>query len=597
MRRVNHCNILIGLAYFLVTLPISAQEPIVKLGGQVPALKFKDIRYLERSLDDLPKKRAYVLVFTTTDCPIAQKYMPVIREMETEYRANLVQFVVLNVGIDDTVRDMAGFALRYAIEFPAVKDTGAFCAQTLGVTRTPEVVVLDAERVLRYRGRIDDQYRVSGSASGPRRQDLRAALEDVLADRTVQVATTPVDGCRITVPKAPEAPSTVTFAEHVAPLIRQHCVPCHRPGTAAPFVLTSYDTVAAHAEMIAEVVEDGRMPPWYGSAECTEFVNRRGLSFGERTTIVDWVRAGRARGNDSTLPPLESPPPEKWSIGTPDLTLTELQTHEIPATGVLPYQYAVLPYAFPRETWLQHVQIMPDNPRVVHHCNLAYLVPGEQFRAANFITGVVPGGEPMSLENGTALRIPKGATLVLQIHLVTTGKPEKCRISVGLGYAGGTVQKQLRHVRLDNGKFAIPPGAGAHAVSDQHVLDRDVFGVGLFCHMHVRGKDMTFLAHKPDGTTESLLSIPNYNFEWQHAYRWAPSTKRLPSGTRVECVAHYDNSAFNPYNPDPTATVKEGPQTFHEMMNGFFFFTDAHEQLNLTVDGKTGAATTVEPTP
>lgn len=127
------------------------------------------------------------------------------------------------------------------------------------------------------------------------------------------------------------------------------------------------------------------------------------------------------------------------------------------------------------------------------------------------------------------------------------------------------------------------------------VLDRNAVGVGLFAHMHLRGKDMTFTAHAPDGKADTLLVVPNYNFSWQIPYRWQSGAVRLVKGTRLECVAHYDNSAFNPYNPDPTATVRNGPQTHHEMMVGFFFYTDADERLGLAVDPKTGRAVTPGP--
>src|SRR5262249_48054127 len=234
------------------------------------------------------------------------------------------------------------------------------------------------------------------------------------------------------------------------------------------------------------------------------------------------------------------------------------------------------------------VQILPDNPRVVHHCNMAYVTAKEGFSESNFITGTVPGGSPMLLENGVAFRIPKGATLGLQIHYVATGKPEKCRISVGFKYAKETVHKQLRHTLLVDKKFAIPPGAPAHPVSASKVLDRDAAVIGLFVHMHLRGRDMTFKTHSADGKTETLLLVPNYSFDWQMPYVFEPGKVRLTKGTRLEAIAHYDNSAFNPYNPDPGATVRDGPQTYHEMLNGFVFYTDAEEELNLNVDPKTG---------
>jgi hypothetical protein len=346
--------------------------------------------------------------------------------------------------------------------------------------------------------------------------------------------------------------------------------------------------------MIAEVVSEGRMPPWYASADFGHFYNRRCLSAEEKQTIAHWVRSGMELGDASKLP---IPPPapkseDRWLIGKPDLVLKAPQ-HDIPAKGLVDYKYVFLPYLFLSDTWMQGIQILPDNPRVVHHCNMAYIETTDKTKKANFITGTVPGGAPMTLEDNVGFRIPRAAGLVLQIHYVTTGKEEKCQISVGFKYANGLVQKQLRHIVLDHkNRFEIPPGAPAHAMSDSRVLDRDAAALGLFVHMHVRGRDMTFRAVRPDGTSETLLMVPNYNFDWQMPYRWRPGEMVFPKGTRLEAVAHFDNSAFNPYNPDPKATVRYGQQTQDEMFNGYVFFTDAQEQLNLNVDGKTGQART-----
>jgi len=203
----------------------------------------------------------------------------------------------------------------------------------------------------------------------------------------------------------------------------------------------------------------------------------------------------------------------------------------------------------------------------------------------------------MTVDGGVAYKIPKGSMLILQIHYVTTGKAEKVTLRVGLKYAQGKIDKQLRHMLFVDKKFAIPPGAPAHPVKVVRTLDCDAIGIGLFSHMHVRGKAMSFSAITPEGKTESLLTIPNYNFEWQIPYRWESGRKLIPKGTKLECVALYDNSAFNPYNPDPTKTVKDGPQTYHEMMNGFFFYIDANEKLGLDIDGKTGRVLTQRGTP
>jgi hypothetical protein len=294
-------------------------------------------------------------------------------------------------------------------------------------------------------------------------------------------------------------------------------------------------------------------------------------------------------GDPAAAPAPRPAPPGPWKIGEPDLVLRMAVPQAIPARGEIDYQYAVLPHLFLGETWVQAVEILPDNPRVVHHCNLAFARPGAPIREEeNFVTGRVPGGDPLILDEGTALRIPAGSVLGLQVHYVTSGKPERSRIAVGLRFPRGPVRRRLRVAILAAHGFAIPPGAPAHPVSARQVLGADAVGVGMFAHMHLRGRDVRFTARHPDGHVETLLLIPNYNFDWQQSYRWAPGSKVLPRGTTLEVVAHFDNSAFNPYNPDPGATVLEGRQTCQEMMYGFVFYTRAGEDLGLRIDPRSG---------
>jgi hypothetical protein len=200
----------------------------------------------------------------------------------------------------------------------------------------------------------------------------------------------------------------------------------------------------------------------------------------------------------------------------------------------------------------------------------------------------VPGGIAVDLDSGVAMMIPKGSGLVFQIHYVTTGKEETDQISVGLRFAKEPIHKRVRYKIIADYRFQIPPGAPAHRVAAQKALEDDATGIGLFSHMHLRGKDSTFFAHYPDGKTETLLALPNYSFDWQLSYVWNRGAQHFPKGTKIECVSHFDNSAFNPFNPDPAATVKNGPQTFNEMMQGFFFYTVDAEDLNLQIDPKTG---------
>lgn len=577
----------------LALLTLAAAVPTARantgLGAEVPALELVDVRYrVPRGLDDLLRdQRACVLAFTTLDCPLAGRYLPRLVALEAELRGRGVRFALVNVGPRDGVTAVAARALEAGVDFPALKDPRGDAARALGVERSPEVVVIDAARRLRYRGRIDDRHRVTGERPTASREDLREALEDVLADRPVRVAETTVDGCRL----APPAPAPVpppTFDE-VSPILEQACQGCHRPGGQAPFELVTYDDARALSDTIAEVVRDERMPPWSASPTAgAPFANHPALTPDERATLVAWAEAGAPAGQ---APPRERTFPDDtgWAIDEPDLVLVTNEAR-LPAEGFVPYRYELLPHVFEHETWLSQVQLRPSNPRVMHHCNLAYVLPEDGFKEAHFLTGQVPGGEPARLDAGLGLRLPAGAMLVLQIHYVTTGKEERDRISVALRYPREVVRKEVRHLRLSNHRFELAPGAPGHEVRDDATLDADVTALALFMHMHLRGRDATFLAHRPDGATEQLLQLPAYSFDWQLTYHVAPGQVRLPRGTRIECIGHYDNSAWNPFNPDPTATVREGPQTHEEMFFGFFFYTRDDERLDVRVDPRTGRA-------
>jgi hypothetical protein len=442
--------VVVTIALGFSTLARAEEHARVPVGAKVGALTFKDIRYITRSLDEFGARKAFVIVATSNSCPIAKRYGPVLAAMEREYRGREVQFVALNVGANDSIVEMAAEAVEASVEFPVVKDVDAQCARALGLSRTPEAVVLDASRVIRYRGRIDDQFRLGGDRPSAKSSPLRDAIEDVLAAREVTVRETTVDGCLITFPEPPKAKTDTppTFTEHVSRIMQAHCQDCHHGGAEAPFPLVTYRDVASEAAMIAEVVEDRRMPPWYASERHGTFINRRGLSDQERETVLQWVRSGKPKGDPAKRPPPRTFSTAKWTIGEPDTITTTPIAFSIPETGYVDYRYAILPHIFAQDTWVQSVEIHPDNPRVVHHANLGFIKAGERPREENFITGRVPGGDPMVLDDGLAVLIPKGSLLALQIHFTTTGKPEHAKLSVGLKYPRGLVHKRLYHQQV-----------------------------------------------------------------------------------------------------------------------------------------------------
>lgn len=311
------------------------------------------------------------------------------------------------------------------------------------------------------------------------------------------------------------------------------------------------------------------------------------MSADERALLEDWVRSDRPEGDASKAPKPREFSTAKWKIGEPDMVLkTPLQ--KIPASGYIDYRYVFLPHVFKQDTWVQGVQILPENSKAMHHCNMLFAKAGEKPSSRNFITGQVPGGDPMILDNNVGFLIPANSVLILQIHYVTLGQPTTDQISVGLRYAREVIHKNLKHMQVTNQTFKVPPQAAHFPVAAVRELKNDSTGYGLFSHMHLRGKDMTYKALYPDGRSETLLVVPNYSFDWQQAYRWPENKVKFPKGTKLEVSAHFDNSKFNPFNPDPNKEVEEGQQTFQEMMYGFVFYTEDNENLNLTIDPKTG---------
>ncbi len=580
------------MSRIFVLLAVLGGAPI---GDPVSDLSFVDARYAARSLSELYPARAVVLFFTTAGCPVAERTLPVLAEIEKRFRDAGLRVAAVNVGRDDTIVEMAAQGHEAGAEFPFLRDFDGAAARALSVTLSGQAVLLDGERRLVYRGRVASRFRLGGVSPGASREDLALAIEDVLAGRPVAVPETAAEGCPIERESDRPPDKSVTYARDVAPILARLCVGCHAAGGDGPFPLDTYDLAVKRARAIASAVREGRMPPWFASPRHRgDFVNERVLDEAERRTIRDWVAIGTPLGDAGLAPPprAEEPAPGGFAIGEPDLVLTLAEEETIPAAGDLDYRYRLFPHVFPDDTWISKIEIKPENRRVVHHANLGWVSLKERFDVnENFVTGYVPGGRPTVLEPGTAFRIPKGATLGLEIHYVPTGREETDRISVGLVFPREEIARRIRHLAITTTRFEIPPGAPAHRVTAAETLSADAVGVGLFAHMHWRGKDFVIRAHPPGGgPPETLLAIPNYSFDWQMPYVWPKGARRFPKGTRLECDARFDNSPFNPFNPDPARAVHFGLQTRDEMMYGFFFYTKEGESLSLRVDPATGRA-------
>ena len=553
-----------------------------------------------------------VVVFLGAECPLGRLYVPRLNELARTYGDRGVKVIAVDSNASDSAAQIARFAAETELRFPMLRDERHRVADACGATRSPEAFVLDAKRIVRYHGRIDDQLQPGANRGQPIRSELRDALDDLLAGRAVRVPETEAKGCFIDRGEATQAAAAITFGQ-IAPILQAHCVECHRAGSIAPFPLTTYEETAPWAATITEVVQQNRMPPWSADPRYGHFLNERRLSDAERTQLLAWCAAGAAEGPSRRFDKLTAGRPSLIrgegemvegapigplvgasaatspdSIGRPDCVVSLPEPQRIPAEGLVDYRYVLVDPHFAEDRWISAVEVYPDNRKALHHCTVFLSPPNatgspegvavEQGALGSFcLATYTPGTSPAAFPAGMAKLIPAGWRLVFVLHYVTSGAAATDRTSVGLKFAEpSSVRQEVATKLLVDLDLTLAPFETDHVIERSWHVENDVLLLSMFPHMHLRGRSFRYDAIYPDGTVETLLSVPNYDFNWQHRYVLA-SPKRLPAGTTLRCTAHYDNSAANPNNPAPQQTVHAGKLTTDEMFNAYFDFALADE--------------------
>ena len=396
-----------------------------------------------------------------------------------------------------------------------------------------------------------------------------------------------------------------TFNRDVLPILQRNCQVCHRPGEIGPMPLLTYGETRPWAKAIKAAVLKRTMPPWFADPHYGHFLNDRMLKEQEIATIVSWVDAGAPEASSPVEMSKDAPAPIHWTNGwniQPDQIFQMPDPYSIPVTGTLEYVYIVIPTRFVKDTWVTAAEVRPSARGSVHHAIAVVRPPGSDWLKAakpfvpyippvdsgeglaqpgindpqsepvnisyEYLAGYSPGMQAERFDaDDSAKLIPAGSDIVLQMHYTTNGKTRvEDQTRIGLTLAKEPPRKRLMSAVAAGWNWTIPPGDPNYEGHGKLTFGEPVELVFLQPHMHLRGKDMTIRAVYPTGEIETLLVVQHYDFNWQLVY-YLEKPLQLPKGSRVEVTAHWDNSANNPHNPNPAATVRWGNQSWDEMLS------------------------------
>lgn len=548
--------------------------------GRVDGFSLPDHLGNQHSLDEFNDHKLVVVAFLGTECPLAKLYAGRLQSLADEYADQDVSVLAIMSNAQDSLAEIAAFVHRHNLSYPVLKDMGNRVADKFGAKRTPQVFLLDRHRRVRYSGRIDDQFVVGIVRDKPTREDLRLAIDELLAGNSVSVPVSEPLGCIIGRIRQVNEASPVTYNGQIADILQGRCVECHREGEIGPFPLTCYEEAAGWGEMMAEVVRQQRMPPWHASPEYGSFANDRRMPEREKELLYQWVENGCPEGDHAEPLPLREFT-TGWQLPRqPDDVYAMPEPFTVPADAGqegVPYQYIRVPTNFRKDRWIEASEVQPGNRSVVHHVIVYVEPPGDSTKKRPkrrnwiFLAAYVPGLRYDAFPPKSAKCVPAGSTFVFEVHYTPVGSEQQDTTRLGIVYADDDqVEHEVITCELGNLDFEIPPGDPAHVVTaTSRPIKRPLTLISMSPHMHLRGKAFRYELVLPSGDRKVLLDVPAYDFNWQTRYALAKPLE-LPIGSVLHCRAVYDNSPANLANPDPGVAVHWGDQSWDEMMLGYF---------------------------
>lgn len=525
------------------------------------------------------EKSVQVTLYLGTECPVSAVYTPRFKALVERFQGRPVEFQGLFPQASDDSLKLAAYQDVRQLGFPCRLDLGGEQAMADRIETVPTIVVRAEDGSIVYRGPLDDNK----DTTRVRANYVEDAIVAALAGRMPRVRQAEAYGCTLQPAPLPKA-SAVNFAEHVAPILNEHCLECHRPGQVAPFSMEKYDDVKNWSKMIALVTKQGTMPPWKAAPGIGEFQHENRLSDVKKEVLARWAEAGAPAGDLSSLPP---PPkfPEGWALGTPDRILKTGEAFKLGPDGPDEYWNFVIKADNKEPVYVQAMDVRPGNRKVVHHV-IAFLDKSGQARKkaeadprgayltygglgfvpSGSLGGWAPGLRPTLTAPDTGILLEPGVDIVLQVHYHKSGVEETDQTEIALYYNKEKVKNEIQIAWIANPFIRIPAGDPAKKFTQTLPIPVDVTLYWLMPHMHTLGQEMKATWVKPDGTEQPLIFIPKWDWNWQLAY-YLKEPLRLPGGSKLRVEAVYDNSANNPFNPNnPPKEVRWGEETSDEMM-------------------------------
>jgi mono/diheme cytochrome c family protein len=514
---------------------------------------------------------AIVLMTQGNGCPIVRNAVPALREVRDAYAAKGVKFFLLNSTLQDTRATIAAESNEFGFDIPVLVDVNQLVGESLKVTRTAEIFVIDVKhRRVAYHGPVDDRLTYERQKAKATHSYLADALDAVIAGQPVSVAAVDAPGCIVNFPDRDTPRAEISYVQDIAPVLEARCVECHQPGGIGPWAMTSYDMVRGFAPMIREVIRTDRMPPWHADPDVGHFIKDRSLSPEETRTLVHWIEAGAPRGAGDDPLGKERPPLAEWPLGKPDLVI-DVPPFDVPATGIVAYQRPVVANPLTEGKWLRASTIKVGSREAVHHVLTGYMdqMPeggrSSETRWGASVGGYAVGAESSIMRDNIGTYIPPGGAIGLQLHYTPFGKAVTDNTRIGLYFYDKPPQLMVRSSVLIDFTIDIPPETARHKEVSYLQFPHDALLYSAFPHAHYRGQSSSLALRYADGTEKVLLSLPKYDFNWQRAYEFVEPVE-IPAGSRLIAYYEYDNSARNVANPDAAQEVTWGEQSHEEML-------------------------------